>query len=501
MKLEREKSIGFVAWLAVATMVVWATWARASQLCADPYPVGVDGYYYVVQVRSLLATGQLNYPAAPLAFFWLAPWAALFGPVAGVKLGAAAGTALAAAPAYALGRRLSGARGAGLVSAALVATSASSQFLAAEFLKQGLGLTLALVALATLAAAIEHPTRTRLTLAGLAFVATFLTHKSSFAVVVLVGAPAAWLALSARAPRWARRALWAGAGLVVLVALLGTLMPGRFPGPQDLRVVGEAFTTRAEWLLPALALPRYQVVFGHDALVALALALAALATRLVPGSRPLPPLGLGFVALALVIGLPWLDVHDVQGAAFRLRAAAFVALGPLAALVLAQLGALLEERLVDARIFGMLAALAALTLLLVRPHPTNEGQSRTHPALVAAVRALDGALPAGATVITQDRKVAFMARWYAHQAMRLHPEAHDDPARTYRLMPGFWITKDLRAALAALRTTPVPDVAPVRDLHPFDEDGLVLVPEATFRYLLAQLPPATQRYYASWPTT
>jgi hypothetical protein len=103
MKLVPEKSNAFVERLLagglVAAMVVVASVARARELCADPYPIGVDGYYYVVQVRALLETGGLHYPAAPLGFVWLAGWAALFGPVVGVKLGAAAGTALAVWPA------------------------------------------------------------------------------------------------------------------------------------------------------------------------------------------------------------------------------------------------------------------------------------------------------------------------------------------------------------------------------------------------------------------
>src|SRR6185369_16654934 len=142
--------------------------------------IGVDGYYYVVQVRALLETGHLNYPAAPLAFVWLLPFAKLAGTVTGVKLGAAAGTALAVFPAYALGRRVSGSRAAALVGAALVATSIGSQFLAAEFLKQGLGLTLALTALAALAATLARPGVARAVITVLCVVATALVHKSSF---------------------------------------------------------------------------------------------------------------------------------------------------------------------------------------------------------------------------------------------------------------------------------------------------------------------------------
>ncbi len=494
MKLVAEKSNAFVvtpraARLAAAALLaglfIVAFAARARQLLVDPYPIGVDGYYYVVQVRSLLETGQLNYPAARLGFYWLLPWAAAFGPVVGVKLGAAAGTALAVFPAYALARRVSGSRAAALVGAALVATSAASHFLAAEFLKQGLGLTLALAALASLAWALDRPGWARGALAAALILATAFTHKSSVALVLLVGAPAAWLHLREHDPRRARQALLAAAGLVAALLLLGTLMPASFPGPRDLGLVADAFTTRAEWDLPALALPHHRLGFGPEALLAPRPAAAALT---VAWPR-LPPFAIGFVALALILAIPWLDVHDVQGAALRLRAAAFVPLAPLAALVIA--------RLVRADVprVAACAALAAAALL-VRPLAPSDGQSHTHPALVAAVRALDGVVPPGASVVTQDRKIAFMARWYARQPMQLHPVAS-----AYRLMPGYWITAELRQALTELRATPPSGVALPRDLHPADENGLVLLPEATFEYLMTRVSPAARAHYHTWPTT
>jgi hypothetical protein len=75
--------------LALAALVVWSFIQRWNVLSASPFPIGVDGYFYPVQLRSLLETGELQYPASPLAFWLLAPFAAATDPMTGAKLGAA----------------------------------------------------------------------------------------------------------------------------------------------------------------------------------------------------------------------------------------------------------------------------------------------------------------------------------------------------------------------------------------------------------------------------
>jgi hypothetical protein len=59
-------------WLAVAALVAWSAWHRWQVLTASPHPVGIDGYFYAIQVRALLERGALAYPAAPLTFYLMA---------------------------------------------------------------------------------------------------------------------------------------------------------------------------------------------------------------------------------------------------------------------------------------------------------------------------------------------------------------------------------------------------------------------------------------------
>jgi len=144
MRARLERLAPAFAALAVAAIVSIAFLARWRFLDSSPYPLGIDGFYYAVQLRSLLHDRQLYYPASPMVFWLMLPGAWALGPIAGAKLGAALGTALAAAPVYAIVRRATGERTVGVLGAALVATSAGSFYLA-TVVKQGGAATLALL--------------------------------------------------------------------------------------------------------------------------------------------------------------------------------------------------------------------------------------------------------------------------------------------------------------------------------------------------------------------
>ena len=56
--------------LPVAAAVVWRD---TVSLFRYPFPVGVDGFYYAQQIKSILATGRLYYPSrTPLVFYLFA---------------------------------------------------------------------------------------------------------------------------------------------------------------------------------------------------------------------------------------------------------------------------------------------------------------------------------------------------------------------------------------------------------------------------------------------
>jgi hypothetical protein len=231
---------------------------------------------------------------------------------------------------------------------------------------------------------------------------------------------------------------------------------------------------------------------GHETLLAAIAGVVAVALlRRSPARAAERAMIAALAALSIGVALPWLDVADAQGLPFRLRLVAFV---PLALLVAAIGGAA-----VPARWRTIALAAIAVIVAIVQPRSRGDGVVVTHPAMVAGVQAMRGAVATGDVVITSERHIAFMVAWYTRADVRLRPEAVP-PERRWRLMPLAFIGEGtpLAKALAAARAEP--SLIPPRGLHPRHVDGLVLVPEATWTWVLARLPAAAQRHYAAWPT-
>lgn len=517
---QRLESIAVAA--VLVGLVAWSFAERWGVLASSPFPVGVDGYFYPIQLRALLDTGSLHYAASPLAFWLMAPLAALTDPIVGAKLGAALFGALIAFPSYGVGLRLGRARGAGLVAALVATRSAGSMYLSIEFVKNGLGLTLAMTALWLLLRALELPTRSRIASVAIAIVLAMLAHKMAAAIVLGIAIPATLVEVTARGELRGRRLIYT-LGLLVAMALTaviaGVVAPQRFLSPADLALVGELFTADARWTLPALARDLRELPLGHEALIALVLAvLAAVALvrsplRLRPGARVAAWCAIG---LAAAIAIPWLDVSDPQGLAFRLRLAAFVPLALCAAIVTGALLALGRRELraaldrrggLDDDALGRLVfraeivavALVLGVLALRTPGTRTDGRVLAHPAMIAAAQAMADRIPAGDTAIIPERHIAFMVAWYTHTRVSIRPDAIPIERR-WRVLPRHFIGIDSeldRALLAIRARTDVPRPLGVHPLHP---NGLVIVSERTWEALLAMLPADRRDRWARWPT-
>lgn len=499
--------------VALLALVAWSFWQRWQLLSDSPFPLGVDGYFYPIELRSLLDHGALQYPASPLAFYLLAPFAAATDPITGAKLGAALLGAALAVPAYGVGARLGGGRGAGLLAAALATTSVGSAYLTIEFVKNGIGLTVALAALWLALRATERPSSARIAAAVAGLGAAYATHKMAAALVVVVAIPAALAAAAGRGALRGRRLFYAigGLGAVVAVALgLGAVFPQRFLSAGDAQLVRGLVSATPRWSAPALVLPGGELVLGHDALLGLGLGLACVAAFVIrtrraarlPGNRShdapsrtasSAAAAWPVVGLAIAIGLPFLAVTDRQGLGFRLRIAAFVPAALTAAIV---------SRAVLARYAHRDAVLAALALVLAvvrRPGDRLDGEVVTHPALVAAVQALNGHVPPGATLIVPERHIAFMVAWYTGAAVAIQPD-RVPPAQRYRLLPLHFIEADSPLDRALIAARAEPSLEPPLGVHPRHPNGLVLVAEPTWSWILERLPAADRARLAAWPT-
>jgi hypothetical protein len=502
--VQRERIWQASVAVALVVLVAWSFYQRWQVLSASPFPLGVDGYFYPIQVRALLETGSLQYPSPPLTFWFMAPFAAATDPIVGAKLGAALGGALIALPAYLVGKRFGRSRGAGLVAAALATSSACSAYLSIEFVKQGIGLTVGLTALWLLLRALELPSRPRVIAAFAGVIAALLAHKLAAAVVIVIAVPAVIEEARGRAVLRGRRLLYLlltviAATLVVIV--LGVFFPQRFLSPSDAALFADIFSADAHWSAPALVTPRLSLDFDHEAAIAGIVAIsAAVALRMRKkvskrhGERAAMWMMIGF---GIAIAIPWLAVTDPQGLGFRLRIASFVPLALCAAIVVEPLLSMIKRLDAGER---DIAGFGLALFLAIRPHakPT-EGIVLAHPALIAAVMASAHQLPANATVIVPERHILFMVAWYTRAKVSLDP-TRVPYAERVRMMPLAFIGMDSPLDKALDRARAEPSLTPPLGFHPRHRNGLVLVTEPTWDWLLTQLPDGARQHFARWPT-
>ncbi|MFT3695006.1 MAG: glycosyltransferase family 39 protein [Kofleriaceae bacterium] len=450
-----------------------------------PFPVGIDGYFYPIQVRSVLEHGVLRYPASPLTFYWMVPFTLIAGPIAGAKLGAALGGALIAIPAYGIGKRFGEHRGAGLVSAVLAATTATSCFLAFEFVKQAIGLTVALCALWAILVAIEQRTRRSIVIATFTLALAFATHKLAAALVLVIIIPE--IALIVRRELFGRRLIYVV--LVVIGAataslLLGIIAPKRFVSITDLSLIKDLVSSNLHLTAPALVMDHYELAYNYEPLIAGLLSIAALALL---SDAKHKPTAIAVCIAGIVIALPFLRVDDPQGLGFRLRVASFVPLALAAAIVARKIP----------QPVAMILAAVLLMIEATTSHP--DGLVKTHPVLSAAVENARGKIPDGKTVIIGERHILYMVDWYTGAEVSLRPEPVP-LAQRIRMLGLVMIGgqgSSVDRALDAARTHP--ELDPPIGLHAGYRNGLVLVPEPTWNWILQQLPQRAREFYAPWP--
>ncbi|MBZ4373865.1 hypothetical protein [Corallococcus sp. AS-1-6] len=496
----RSGMLDLVSALAVSGLFIWSGFARASFLLQSPHPMGVDGYYYAIQLRSLAEDWRLFYPSLPLCFVWLLPFSLLSDPIIGTKLGAAIATAAAVFPVNALARRFTGDRGAGLVAATLVAISAQSRFLSTEFVKQGVGLTLAAGTWALLGASLDRPSKGRFALALGLLSLTALTHRFAFCVALFVTLPV-FVTWVCQTVDWKadRRSLLLLGGTVAVSVGVGVIW--RLSFGNDFVVMSKLFQMKPDWSFATLALPGAPpLVFHHEVRWAAVASLLTLGLSSSPGAARASPLRghvvafrAGFVSLALFVAVPWLDISNAEGPAMRLRLVAFLPLAICAALVFRQcLGRLTPSvRLI-------VGAIMAVGLPWI-PTARHEGTVTTAPSRVMAMKELAAKLPADSLVVTTERQLAFMVTWYARAPAQRAIPALLNPDRTFRLIPSNALEPDMALALAARRKRATGVDACPQDLLPSRPGSLTLLQEQIYQSLTHSLPLESQMYWQAWP--
>jgi hypothetical protein len=502
-RLERLAAPAFAA-LAVTAIVTIAFVARWRFLNSSPYPIGIDGFYYAIQLRSLLHDHRLYYPASPMVFWLMLPGAWALGPIAGAKLGGTLGTALAAAPVYAIVRRATGERAAGVAGAAVVATAAGSFQLAIEFMKQGVGLTLALAFVATVGAALDAPAgrgrSVRIALAAALFAATLLAHLSSVGLAVAFVVPPLWVrATKGGGARRLRTAALIAVALTLLAAVVVLLVPAA----RDDMGLGHLFGPASREFYGARAF-HYEVPLGALAAVVLVMSVVVgLVSRRVRGPRATlraaapsaeaRALLVGPAALALMLAIPWLSSRDPQGLVFRLRLMAFVPLAICAPAAMAQLIAWGPPRVPQ-----LLSIAAAAALLAFVPLRYVAAVNWPNPLFLQGAAAIAGHTPPGAIIIVKERQQAYMVKWAADREARTQPPRTIDGRPTFRLAsPGVLPPAVLRGLDAFEQRLPADLPRPVH-VFPGKPKWMILFAEPTWQALVHSASPADRAQLEPW---
>jgi hypothetical protein len=488
-------------WLAVFAVCILCTARRYAFLQESPYPLGIDGYFYPTQLRSILETGWLDSPTSPLSFFLMTPLAWLSDPITGSKLGAAIGPVLAVIPAYAVATRLSSSQVAGVLAATIVGVSHGAFYLSVEFVKNGFGITAALMLLWMILRAVEAPTAKRLS----AVVAAVLTHKIAAPLAIVVVCP------GVAVYGWRRRGWnWRQPSVVALLvtAVVVVSAIGAWAAVAAGAELSILFTSQPRWQAPALQIPSVTLSMGYEALLAGAVGLAWLSSSWWLFRKPRSSIKLDadnassmhrsitttLAVFGVFLALPWLDAGNPQGLTFRLRIVAFVPL----ALVGSVLVAKLADR-VAARFGGHLGVLAVtVAIVIAAPTRLTQGVIRAHPAMVSAIQALHDEIPRGKTIVVSERHIAFMVHWYTRSSTRLRPESVRADQRV-RLVTLAFIGSGsaLEHTIDLARNTPI--VTPPVGVHPMHRNGLVLIEEDTWQWILDQLPDNLRARPARWP--
>jgi hypothetical protein len=238
-------ALAFLLALTVARDTLW--------LLRSPIAVGADGYYYVIQLDSLLAHGSFYYPTqTPFILYLLGGLRLLTGDtILAVKLGSIALHALLCLGIYVLVEKVTARSWLGLLGCALASVPAMHLYMITEFIKNAGAMALLVwsAVCAVQGARAERPLRWKVC-SGALMLAALLSHKSMW---VLVPALPVLLLLMSRLTDARRPASSLLTPFLVLISL--SLLPALLAG-QKLIALPDLLTKEM------LSVPRWPIHVG-----------------------------------------------------------------------------------------------------------------------------------------------------------------------------------------------------------------------------------------------
>ena len=180
-----------VEWLALVAALSAGVAYDAAVLFKYPFAVGVDGYYYVLQINELRTQGRLYFPTrTPLILYLLTGVSYLTGDLAtAVKISAVTLHAALCGGVFAVVRSLTRSTWLGMLGAALAAVSGPHLYMVTEFVNQLGAITFLMWgAYCALQARGARRRKTWVLLALSCTAAAWLSHVSAIMITLVLGA-------------------------------------------------------------------------------------------------------------------------------------------------------------------------------------------------------------------------------------------------------------------------------------------------------------------------
>lgn len=446
--------------------------SRLLMLWQSPFATGIDGYYYVLQVKNLLQQGSLYLPDSSPVFYLLALPAALgLHPVAAIKLVAALLATLPLVAGYYAASRLSGDTRWGVVTACGLALVVSLPYMAIEFLKSLASVSLLLLLTGLLAnMEIRKAGPARIALLVLVLALTVLCHRLSAVVGLML--VACWLLLGHG--RRLQRLILLAAGLVASGLLLFLVRGGLHPA--DVARLRQALT-------PVPALPLLSPAYRNflPLLLVVELSVAMLLTwglGFFPSVRKGRTLRALWLCLLLLF-LPFWNMANLDFG-FRLFLVGVPLLLPVLAAILAREPSLGTASCLRRPVPIVLATLGIVVLVTSALLPTRAYRPERDPPYALYQRLLPTIkLPPGSTLICHRGFNLFFSAMTGLRGLSYLPDYPVARETLWRLT--YFVSKDLLEHYLAQEMAQ----GQVRALHfPYH-----LVREDAWQKLLRLLPP------------
>jgi hypothetical protein len=227
-------------WLVLLSALAFGAAYDAAILFKYPFAVGVDGYYYVLQINELMTHGRLYFPTrTPLVLYLLTGVSYLTGDLAtAVKVSALTLYAALCGGVFALVRSLTRSTWLGVLGAALAAVSGPHLYMVTEFVNQlGAVTFLTWGAWCALRALGARRRKTWVLLALSCTAAAWLSHTSAIMITVALCAALAltWMLIGrgASGGRYRSEALLTVVLLWLAPAILALQKLGGAAGPES----------------------------------------------------------------------------------------------------------------------------------------------------------------------------------------------------------------------------------------------------------------------------